>query len=155
MERPQGYWNSLWPWNALRAHCGYSCTCVRWQRDERAMNVRCIFLGAPENLGFLGRAEALVARRFNRGPQRRLRLFARMGRGGALERFISACRNPLAKSATTKAIGYATQVPNASAKVRCELWCLQIFREINKKSEKIGPLSHFHTFTHFCMLNNF
>ena len=40
-----------------------------------------------------------------------------MGRGGAMERFISACRNPLAKSATTKAIGYATQVPNASAKV--------------------------------------
>ena len=34
-----------------------------------------------------------------------------------MERFISACRNPLAKSATTKAIGYATQVPNASAKV--------------------------------------
>ena len=66
-----------------------------------------------------------------------------------MERFISACRNPLAKSATTKAIGYATQVPNASAKVRCELWCLQIFREINKKSEKIGPLSHFHTFTFF------
>ena len=30
--------------------------------------------------------------------------FARMGRGGAMERFISACRNPLAKSATTKAI---------------------------------------------------
>ena len=28
------------------------------------MSVRCIFLGAPENLGFLGRAEALVARRF-------------------------------------------------------------------------------------------
>ena len=55
--------------------------------------------------------------RFRWGPQRRLRLFARMGRGGAMERFISACRNPLAKSATTKAIGYATQVPNASAKV--------------------------------------
>ena len=34
------------------------------------MSVRCVFLGAPENLGFLGRAEALVARRFNRGPQR-------------------------------------------------------------------------------------
>ena len=34
-----------------------------------------------------------------------------------MERFISACRNPLAKSATTKAIGYATQVPNASAKL--------------------------------------
>ena len=34
-----------------------------------------------------------------------------------MERFISACRNLLAKSATTKAIGYATQVPNASAKV--------------------------------------
>ena len=34
-----------------------------------------------------------------------------------MERFISACRNPLAKSATTKAIGYATQVPNASATV--------------------------------------
>ena len=60
------------------------------------MSVRCIFLG---------------------DPQRRFRLFARMGRGGAMERFISACRNPLAKSATTKAIGYATQVPNASAKV--------------------------------------
>ena len=43
--------------------------------------------------------------------------FARMGRGGAMERFISACRNLLAKSATTKAIGYATQVPNASAKL--------------------------------------
>ena len=34
-----------------------------------------------------------------------------------MERFISVCRNPLAKSATTKAIGYATQVPNASAKL--------------------------------------
>ena len=34
-----------------------------------------------------------------------------------MERFISACRNPLAKSATTKGIGYATQVPNASAKL--------------------------------------
>ena len=28
------------------------------------MSVRCISVGAPENLGFLGRAEALVARRF-------------------------------------------------------------------------------------------
>ena len=43
--------------------------------------------------------------------------FARMGRGGAMERYISIYRNLLAKSATTKAIGYATQVPNASAKV--------------------------------------
>ena len=57
--------------------------------------------GSPKSYARMGRAEALVARWFNRGPQRRLRLFARMGRGGAMERFISACRNPLAKSATT------------------------------------------------------
>ena len=50
-----------------------------------------------------------------------------------MERFISACRNPLAKSATTKAIGYATQVPNASAKIRRTFWVLQIFFEKNEK----------------------
>ena len=31
-------------------------------------------------------SDSLVARRFNRGPQRRLRLYARMGRGGDAER---------------------------------------------------------------------
>ena len=77
-------------------------------------NLQFFHKGSPKSYARMGRAEALVARWFNRGPQRRLRLFARMGRGGAMERFISACRNPLAKSATTKAIGYATQVPNAS-----------------------------------------
>ena len=44
---------------------------------------------SPKSYARMGRAEALVARWFNRGPQRRLRLFARMGRGGAMERFIS------------------------------------------------------------------
>ena len=66
--------------------------------DGNAMNVRCVFLGAPENLGFLGRAGALVARRFS----------------GA----VSAI---------------ATQVPNASAKVRRTFWVLQIFFEKNEK----------------------
>ena len=41
------------------------------------MSVRCVFLGAPENLGFLGRAEALVARRFS-GAVSAMRLKCRM-----------------------------------------------------------------------------
>ena len=41
------------------------------------MSVRCLFLGAPENLGFLGRAEALVARRFS-GAVSAMRLKCRM-----------------------------------------------------------------------------
>ena len=46
-----GYWNALWRyWTARRAHSGYSCTCVRWQRDERAMSVRCVSVGAPREL---------------------------------------------------------------------------------------------------------
>ena len=73
-----GYWTALWRyWTARRAHSGYSCTCVRWQRDERAMSVRCVSVEAPENLGFLGRAEALVASRFS-GAVSAMRLKCRM-----------------------------------------------------------------------------
>ena len=41
------------------------------------MSVRCVSVGAPENLGFLGRAEALVARRFS-GAVSAMRLKCRM-----------------------------------------------------------------------------
>ena len=41
--------------------------------------------------------------------------YARMGRGGAMELFISACRNSLAKSATTKAISHCD--PSAECEV--------------------------------------
>ena len=105
-----------------------SIICLRYQHGGHLIplaKVRRIF-GVCKYLQFfcmrflksyarMGRAEALVARRFNRGPQRRLRLFARMGRGGAMERFISACRNPLAKSATTKAISLCD--PSAECEV--------------------------------------
>ena len=51
--------------------------------DGNAMNVRCVFLGAPENLGFLGRAEALVARRLI-GVPRELRSNGERRSDGAL-----------------------------------------------------------------------
>ena len=75
------------------------------------MSVRCIFLGAPENLGFWGRAEALVARRFIGVPKELCSNGERRSDGAlyfGMPKSFSEIRDDE---------GYATQVPNASAKV--------------------------------------
>ena len=63
------------PWGMF-ACCLHVFVCAmvtRWTCDERAMHLHC----DPENLGFLGRAEALAARRFS-GAVSAMRLKCRM-----------------------------------------------------------------------------
>ena len=77
------------------------------------MSVRCIFLGAPENLGSLGRAEALVARRFNRGPQRASLEW------GEEERWSALFRQPKSFSEVRDDEGY--RLCDSSAECDCKI----------------------------------